>query len=138
MLGDSSLLSFYNAVTDLSNVWFANTDHSEITKQMEKFIFDGGVYGNIDNSAAVSASRGESKLKSFLHLMFLPRQNLEVIYPNLKNKSYLLPYYHIKRLCRVFNKDKRKKITSLTTARNCVSDDKVHTVGDMLKKLDLV
>ncbi|MBO5339800.1 MAG: nucleotidyltransferase family protein [Oscillospiraceae bacterium] len=134
----AKLIEFYKAVSVLCDVWFEGIAHNSMTKQMENYILTGGVYGNTANSAVVKAARGESKIRSFMKLMFLPRANMEVLYPNLKKHPALFPFYQIKRWCRVLQKDKRRKMQRLVTARNSVLQDEAGTVNNLLKQLGLI
>ena len=87
----TSLESFYVSACALASVWMDNLPHSDITAQMEQFILTGGVYGTVSNSATIKAAKGQSKLRSFMKLMFLSRENLEITYPRLKKHPILLP-----------------------------------------------
>ena len=104
---------------------------------MESFVLTGGVYGSATNAAAVKASKGESKFKSFFKLMFLSRKRLEIIYPSLHKHPILLPLYQIKRWLRIFNSKKRKRILNLVAARNSVSKNEIDCVGDLLEALKI-
>lgn len=137
MLESASLLTFYEKSTALSRIWLSKEAYENITKEMEAFVISGGVYGNLYNSVAISASKGEGKLKTFFKIMFLPRKNLELIYPRLKKYPILLPFYQIKRWFRIFKKDKRKKLSSYSTNINNLSEGKIQSVNDLLNELNL-
>ncbi len=137
MLESASLSAFYSSTLDLIDSWIYEKPYTNLTREMALFILNGGVYGTLDNSSAVSASRGESKIKSFFKIVFLPRANLEVIYPNLKKHPILLPFYQIKRWFRIFKKDKRRKISAISDSRNSVTEQKKKAVQDLLSKLEL-
>jgi len=49
----------------------------------------------------------------------------------------MYPLYQVKRWFRIFNKDKRKKITDLTTIRNKVSDENQKNAKNLIDKLGL-
>ncbi len=137
MLDGGALKTFYESVLDLSDVWFCKKEHNPITLKTESFILTGGVYGTIQNSATIKAGKGESKIRTLFRLIFLSRKNLEVIYPNLKKRPILMPFYQVKRWFRIFNKDKRKKVKSITGARNSVKAEDINTTADLLKNLGL-
>ena len=137
MLKEGSLTTFYEVVLSLSEVWFDKKPHTGVTKQTEYFILTGGVYGTVQNSAAVKAGKGESKRTTLFKLIFLNRKSLEVIYPNLKKHPILLPFYQVKRWFRVFKKDKREKVKKISKARNAVSNDQALSTADLLNNLGL-
>jgi len=137
MLEEANLLVFYESVLSLVEVWFESASHNEVTEQMEKFILNGGVYGTADNLAMVKAAKGEGKLRSFLKLMFLSRNNLEVIYPNLRRYPRLFYLYQVKRWFRIFRSDKRNKVQYITKVRNSILDDDVNSTNNLLNQLKL-
>ena len=137
ILGKTSMADFYEGAKKLSLVWFANGEHDETTSALEKYVLDGGVYGTASNGAAISAGKGQSKTKRFLHNAILSYDALCVVYPELKDRKMLYPFYQVKRWFRIFNKDKRKKITDLTNIRNKVSDEKQMNTEKMLDNLGL-
>ena len=137
MLEESSLSKFYDTATALSHVWLSGNRHNAVTKEMEQFVLKGGLYGTFANYAAVSANQGETKADAWLKIIFLPRRNLEVIYPNLKTKPYLYPFYQVKRWFRIFDRQKRGKVSNLAKARNTLSDARASRVGRLLQDLGL-
>ncbi|MBP3580764.1 MAG: nucleotidyltransferase family protein [Clostridia bacterium] len=137
LLEKSSLLTFHNGAQKLCGVWFYGEEYDETSIGLEKYVLAGGVYGTASNGAAISAGKGESRTKAFLNNMFLSYDALCVVYPKLKEKKILYPFYQIKRWFRVFNKEKRKKITSLTGIRNAVSDKERQNAKKLLEKLEI-
>ena len=53
LLSDGGLDVFAKQAELLSEVWFGNAEHTEITRQMETYILRGGVYGANTNRIAV-------------------------------------------------------------------------------------
>ena len=137
MLIKTNMIKFYSAANELSKVWLENAHHTEHTKLLEKFILDGGTYGTTQNAAQMSAAKGIGKTKTLLNLIFLPRKNLEVMYPNLKAHKSLYPLYQIKRWFRFFDKNKRNKVAHLTFVRKNVSDEDENSMRELLKFLGL-
>ena len=138
LLKQTGLESFYESARALSSVWMDNSPHSDITAQMEQFILTGGVYGTVSNSAAVKSAKGQSKLRSFMKLVFLSRKNLEITYPNLKKHPILLPFYQVKRWFKVLDPKKRKRVADVTAARNSVSKEQSDSVKALLDDLNLL
>lgn len=132
ILKKAGMLDFYNASLSLSKCWLEDSAYTEKTKALEEFILFGGVYGNTLNAANVKAGKGDGKLKSFIGLVFLPRKNLEVLYPNLKKHKILLPFYQVKRWLKVFDRKKYNKIKRITNARNSVDVKDSEKIKDML------
>ena len=137
LLKKAQLDNFYSAVIELQKVWFEGATHTKFTTAMEDFVLFGGVYGNIGNSAKIQAVQGKTKSKTFFSLMFLPRSNLEIIYPKLKKHPVLLPFYQVKRWFRVFKKDSRKRVNDLVKARESVSTEDVNCTEQLIDVLGL-
>ncbi len=133
----AQLLTFYNQAKQLSMAWFENEPYSDTGREFERYVLNGGVYGTASNDAAMSAGKGESKFKSLMKNTFLTYDALCVIYPDLKKRKVLFPFYQIKRWFRVFDKKKRKKIMDLTTIRNRVSDEKQDLAKSLLLNLGI-
>ena len=112
LLEQGGLLAFANASKRLSEVWFGNVDHTELTAQMEDYLIDAGVYGNFENRIAVTSAKKGGKFKYMLSRIWVPYERLKYVYPNLENKRILTPFYQIKRWCKVFSKKSRKDLSN--------------------------
>jgi hypothetical protein len=138
LLAESGLEALYSASMKLSKVFMEDLAPDVQTAQLAEYVLGGGVYGTATNAAKVKAAKGTGKIKSFLKLVFLPRKNLQVLYPNLKKHPILFPFYQVKRWFRVFEKNKRQKVKHLTSARNAVSLDERNSTKNLLEGLGLV
>ena len=137
LLMQCRLKALYDASMDLCRVWLEGQKHSKVTEQFEQYILCGGTYGATANAAKVKAASGIGKIRSFLNMMFLPKENLEVLYPNLKKHPCLYPIYQIKRWFRWFNKHKREKIKLLIEQRNNVTIAETDEISSLLNQLGL-
>lgn len=137
LLADAGLLKFYNECIALCGVWFDGQSHTQVTQNIENFVLKGGVYGTMENHAAVAAGKGESKLVSICKIIFLPRKSLEILYPRLKKHWFLLPYYQIKRWFGFFNKKRREHALHLSDTIATVSKEKELQTRELLSELDL-
>ena len=138
MFERTGLTAFYNASLSLSEVWLGESEHDGMTSNMENFILTGGVYGSVSNSAAVKSAKGQSKLRTILKLVFIPRADLAIIYPKLKKYPVLYPFYQVKRWFKVFNRDKRRRVATVAAARNAVSQEESDSVKSLLDELHLL
>lgn len=138
LLTRCNLSALYDTSTKLAKVWLEDYKFDETTDKLEKYILCGGTYGTVTNAAKIKAASGVGKVRSFLNLMFLPKENLEVLYPNLKKHPVLYPFYQIKRWFRFFDKNKRNKVKHLTEQRNMVTSDETNEITLLLNQLDLI
>lgn len=138
MLETGGLWEFYTAVIALSRVWMENAPHTDTTRKLEEYVLTGGVYGTAANAAKTQAAGGVGKLGSFMELMFLSRESLQIIYPKLKEHPRLMPLYQVRRWLRIFDKTKRRRIRHLTDARNSVSDEESRNTAQLMQSLGLL
>ena len=137
LLTDGKLLAFANAAEQLADVWFSGTEHTELTRQMERHVFSGGIYGSAVNKMVTTQIRKGGKLGYAMSRIFLPYRIMVRYYPSLEKRKILLPFYHIHRWGRiVFCGGIKRSLTELKTSSR-VSDSKKDTVEDMLKQLGL-
>lgn len=137
MLEQSQLKAFYKAVCSLAKKWFDIECELDGLTDLEQFVLSGGVYGTHENNAKVSASKGKSKISTFISIVFLPKKRLEVIYPNLKKHPILFPFYQVKRWFRVFNRKKVKKVKKAIDARASVTNEQIDQTTQLLQQLGL-
>lgn len=105
---------------------------------IEKYIFDGGVYGNVENINAVNCVKRGNRFKNIFSEIFLEYDVIKHKYPILKKYKFLLPFFEVKRWCRlIFIKKYRQRSIRYLSANQAVSDEKVKTVSELLKKLEL-
>lgn len=133
-----NLKALYDASMELSKVWLEGQKHSKVTEQFEQYILCGGTYGTTANAAKIKAATGVGKVRSLFNLIFLPRVNLEVLYPNLKKHPTLYPFYQIKRWFRYFDKSKRNKVKHISKQRNNVTIEETTETATLLNHLGLI
>ena len=69
--------------------------------------------------------------------IFIPYDDLKYYYPKLQDKKWLLPYYEVKRWCRlVFGGELKKSVGEIKTGVS-MSDEKSRYVNSLLEKLEL-
>lgn len=138
LLNECDLKPFYDAVCALTDVWFGEKEHTELTKIMSDYIISGGVYGNEDNSNTVEIAKNNgSKIKYVFNLAFLPYENMCVLYPSLRKHKILLPFCYIHRIfSKLFGKE-RKRIKGRIRDINSSPENKVEEVASLIKDLGL-
>ncbi len=127
----SGLEAFYNGFADLCAVWFGDKEHTALTRQMESYIFSGGVYGN-DKNLGKAQGQKMGKGKYFVSRIFKPKKVLAAQYPKLEKHPMLLPYYQVRRWFNLFGKAKRKTAKAEMDGIFNSAD-----LGDMFKQLGI-
>ncbi len=137
LLIDGGLLNFAKTATELSKVWFENAEPTQSCQQMENFILHGGVYGTPANIHKVSAVQGENKAKSFFKLVFPPYKSMVKLFPMLNKCPILLPYYHVKRWSKVFDKRKRASAKNQINMVSSISKQEINSLTELFDHLGL-
>ncbi len=138
LMQKTGLSGLWDAAVCLGKVWLENASHTKRTELLEEYILSGGVYGTVKNAAKVNAAKGRGKTKTLLNMMFLSKESLSVLYPSLKKRPALYPFYQVKRWFLIFNSDKRKRVMNVTAARGDVSDNSTAATKQMLEDIGLL
>ncbi len=136
LLEESQSSEFYKNVNALTNVWFGIENHTELTAMMEEYILTGGVFGSRVNRVSADIHRKGSKKSYVISRIFMPKSELETIYPDLKKHPCLLPFYEVKRWFRLLKKK------GMTNAKNEIKANKQRDgendrTAEMFKELGL-
>ena len=131
------LAKFYDSVCKLTDVWLNGKEHDDLTFRMEKYVLSGGVYGNSENASAAGAAVNKGKRKYLLKVAFPPYKTMCVIYPSLKKRKLLLPFYYIRRIFgKIFGKD-RKRVKGKINSAMSQSKENISSVSKLLTDLGL-
>lgn len=137
LLEEGKLAEFEFGVKSLSEVWFGNSEHSDLTKELEDYVLRGGVYGNMKNSVAIQYAKKGGRVKTFFSRIFVPYDVLLIRYPSLEKHKWLMPIYQIRRWGRLLLKGKAKaSIQELKTGAN-VSEEQQLRAERLLRDLGL-
>jgi len=138
LLQDGGIFVFERKTQELVAAWWNNGKMSDVAKMMEAFIFRGGVYGSQRNAIAVEEAENKTKFRNAMSKIFLKTSVMNSYYPILKKKKWLLPFYHVKRWCRLIfmKKDRERSLTYLKENR-FFPNEKTKEAMDLLVQLEL-
>ena len=138
LLNKCHLISFYNNICLLTEIWFGDKEHNETTLKMEKHIIEGGVYGSSDKGAATGiALHKGNKTRYKLSIAFPPYIDMCNMYPSLKKHKILLPFCCIHRLfSKLFGRKGKKVRERSKTIDNC-SKEEIKELASLIKELEL-
>ena len=126
------LLEFCKNTEKLAYVWFAGQEHDTATAHMEEYVLSGGTYGSkLYGDAAYALCEGGTKHSGFkkkLNVIFPPYKNMCYLYPGLRGKAILLPFYWVYRVIdRFINKRNNiKAALTYTATEKDVDNLKLH------------
>ena len=137
LLQNGGLLTFAKAVEETAAVWFGDVEETRIVKNIQDYILYAGMYADIENRVAVQHVRRGGRFRYLWSRIFLPYKELKLQYPNLEKRKILLPFYQIKRWCRLlFGKDSQNVSREIKANVN-MPKDKKERIAKLLKDLDL-
>ncbi len=136
-LEKSEFAVFEEKITQLTRVWFEGAEKDPLSVSLEEFILTGGVYGTVQNSVSVGVVRKKSRFSYALSRIFPPHKTMVRIYPSLEKHKILLPFYHIRRWCRVVFKGGVKKASAELSKSNAISEEEIKNTEFLLTGLGL-
>lgn len=137
LLKQAGLLLFYKNACKLSDYWLSKEETNDTINEMEYYVLRGGVYGTVENKIAVNRGKAKNKFSYILSSLFLSYENLCIIYPSLKGKKWMTPFYQIKRWLRKLFKGTSKDVKATLRAYDVVTDEEKQRVSCLLKKIGL-
>jgi len=137
LLQQGRLLTFAKAVEETSNVWFGKMETTSLSREIQDYVLYAGMYADTENRAAVQQAKKGGRIKYLWSRIFLSYDQLKLQYPNLQKHKILLPFYQVKRWCRLlFGKDS-KNISRELKANVYLQSDKKERIAKLLKDLEL-
>ncbi len=137
LLKEYNLETFESACFRLSEVWFNNASHDELTKNLEEFILHGGVYGNIENQVAVNKAKTDGKSSGLKKKIFLPYDQLKFTYPILEKHKWLTPFFEVVRWFRIVFKGRAKILKKELKANKKITKTEADKTAQLLQDLGL-
>lgn len=138
LLEQGKLAVFAQSATKLADVWFSGCKADELTAQMEDFIMNAGIYGDMKNKIAAQQSKKGSKFKYAMSRIFLPYAKLSAFYPSLKEHRWLTPIYQVRRWFKLIFCGGIKRSVNELSVNARVTDAQKAQVGALMQKLDLI
>ena len=137
LLQKGGLLMFARAVEETAGVWFGETEETSLSREIQDYILYAGMYADTENRAAVQQVKKGGRIKYLWSRIFLSYEQLKLQYPKLEKYNILLPFYQVKRWCRLlFGKDSKNVSRELKTNVN-MQNKKKERIAKLLKDLDL-
>ena len=137
LLAEGKLLTFARAAETLVQVWFSSAKWDELSRQVNDYILQAGVYGNVRNQIAVYQAKQGGKLAYAMRRIFRPYDRMKHYYPILQKHKWLLPAYQVVRWFRVlFSGGAGNAVKELQTNAE-ISSERVASTSKLLRRLGL-
>ena len=137
LLEEGGLSKFGSQVELLSEIWFGNAEHTEITGQIQDYILKGGVYGTNENRIAVQQQKQGGKFKYALSKIFLPYDVIKFHYPVLEKHKWLMPFMQVRRWCKLIFCGHLKRATHELKYNSALTKDAAEEAKTLLKNIGL-
>lgn len=137
LLAKGGLLTFAKEAESLSEAWFGNGEHTDITRRMQDYLLKGGVYGTTANRVSVQQIRKGGKIRYAFSRIWLPYDVLKFHYPSLEGKRWLLPIFEVRRWFKlIFCGGVKRSVNELKLNSSMTSEVQTETKV-MLSKLEI-
>lgn len=137
LCNSAKLNRFADAAFALMNAWFGGNPHSEVSKHLACYIIGGGVYGSLSNKVVMAQIRTGGKLKNLWNRLFVPIGEMQLMYPILKKRKWLLPVYHFVRWYQVIASGRITKAVTELQLNQSSSSDQIQDAEMLIKYLGL-
>lgn len=129
-----SLEKFRIAVENTAKVWLENQPQNELSERIEKHIFSGGLYGNLETGSAVMQAQQGGHFKYVMSRVFQPYNVIKEKYPVLKKHKWLMPVCQVRRWFFVLSNKRDGIAKHLKAGKNVsknVIDEKIKLLKDV-------
>ena len=137
LLSYGGLGTFAKQAELLSEVWFGNAEHTEITRQMETYILRGGVYGTNTNRVAVQQQKKGGKVRYALSKIFISYDVIKFHYPILQKHKWLTPIMEVRRWGKLIFCGHLKRSVNELKYNGSLSEDSAAETRTLLKNVGL-
>ena len=137
LLGREGLLDFFECAVRLSDVWFSADEPDDRSLDMQAYILDGGLYGNVEQRVRIQQVKRGGRLKYALSRIFLPYSQMKYRYPIVVRHRWLMPFMHVRRWFGIlFGGGVRRSINELKAA-GAVGDGEMDATRRFLSDIGL-
>lgn len=137
LLQEGGLETFAAVIRKLSRVWMSGEAHDEISQKAERYILDGGVYGNVENAIAIQQQKKGGRMRYALSKIFIPYDVIKFHYPILEKHRWLMPFMQVRRWCKlIFCGHTKRSLTHLKLNQS-LSKEEAAATRDFLSGIGL-
>ncbi len=131
------LLTFYESMSRLADVWFGDGTHDDETLAWEQFILNGGTYGTQEQRQSSFGAR-YGRWGMACRILFMPYRDIKNVYPSLDGKPYLTPLYQVYHIVRRIGQGQFKNGIERVRAAGSQSARNVAGARDIMRSVGLL
>lgn len=137
LLFRGGMLTFARAAEQLTQVWFSGLDVDPLSAKLERFIFDGGIFGTLKSAVTIRRTKTKSKISYAFSKIWLPYDRIKYHYPILKEQKWLTPFFQVVRWLKlIFKGGVKRSVRELKTAAEVSTDESSYAAG-LLQELGI-
>ena len=137
LLADGGLSAFAEQAGLLSEIWFGEAEHTELTRKMQTYILRGGLYGADENRIAVQQQKRGGKIGYALSKIFIPYDTIRFHYPILERHRWLTPAMEVRRWGKLIFCGHLRRTARELRYSGSISKDMAESTRAFLKELGL-
>ena len=111
--------------------------HTALSRQMEEYILNGGVYGTRENKELVNQSKRRNKLRYAISRIWMPYDILKTTYPAIVKHKWLFPFMQVRRWIAFVVSGKRERGAQASRDNGSASKEQVSAMTDFLNEIGL-
>ena len=135
LVADGGLAPFLEASRQLMRVWFFGAEYTEEDRLFEKYILQGGIYGTVENKVRVGLAKKRGRFYYLLSRIFPSYKAMKNMYPSLEKYKIFLPFYHIRRWCRILFCGGIKRASFQISKSSTLDKSEINDTDLLLKSL---
>lgn len=136
-LESGNLATFEKHAQRLSEVWFGDAEHTDVTEQMQAYILRGGVYGTNENRITLQQQKKGGRLKYACSKIFLSYEVIKYQYPILQKHKWLTPIMEVRRWFKLVFRGHAKRTLNELKYNGDVSQEAASSMKKLLNDLGL-
>ncbi|MCQ2385134.1 MAG: nucleotidyltransferase family protein [Clostridia bacterium] len=137
LLEKGGLSRFAAPAESLCGYWFEGKNADKITLALEKYIFEAGLYGDLEHYVAVKNIQKKGKLSYFVYRVFMPYSHLVLLYPHLKGRKYLTPFYQIRRWLKLLRPKTLERSVIELKKNTGLQEEKVKEIKELFEQIGI-
>lgn len=137
LLERGGFLVFEEKVRELSEIWFSGYDHTETSRKTERYVLQGGVFGNKESKTAAQQTGKNGNFKYIFSLFFPPYRTMVKSYPILRKYPYLMPCYYVYKWFCTIRDGKIKSSVKIVKKSTEIFKNQTDNVRELFEELGL-